>query len=132
MKENDQSLDDLIKLAVKSEGLCSPSADFTREVMTSISQVKNNRLTYRPLIPNYVMVGLVGILLVTIALQLFFPILPANALQHAFFDRAFEGMNLFFQGWPLSQRFTYIAGAGLLMLFLQSWMISRWYRRMHQ
>lgn len=131
MKANHQSLDDLIKLTVKSEGLFSPSADFTREVMTSISRAKKNRLTYRPLIPNYFMVGLAGILFATIVLQLFFPILPANALQHAFLDRALEGMNLFIKGWPLSQRFTYIAGAALLMLFLQSWMICRWYRKIH-
>lgn len=127
--DQNKSIDDLLKDIVKSEGL-TPSPDFTYIVMNAVLHEKKNPLVYKPLIPASVLWSVA--LLIVFATILFSSGYIQTGDHTSTLYKIINAIKLPSLSLQIPAVATYIIGSILILVMIQAFVLSGFYRRIYK
>ncbi len=124
-------IDNLIKNVLKEDGLEKPSNGFTGKVMHIIMEMDVKPVSYKPLIPKYVLVGIFSGVVLFI-LFLFSSNLKQAGNSSTYFDKVLNSLQIFQFNLEIPAQFSYIITSALIMLMIQVILIGKIYKKNHR
>lgn len=125
--KGEMKFDNLIKKTVTEEGLEIPPAGFSEKVMHSINET-SVRAVYKPLIPKYTLVAILGCIILSVIFFLVSGELSESAPRYlATVTKHFSKFHLEFS---LSPSLSYSIWAAMIILVIQAVLIGKIHRKM--
>jgi hypothetical protein len=124
-------IDNLIKNMLKEDGLEKPSNGFTDKVMHTIMEADAKPVSYKPLIPKYVLVGIFSGVVLFI-LFLFSSNLKQAGNSSTYFDKVLNSFQVFQFNLEIPAQFSYIITSALILFMIQAALIGTIYKKIHR
>ena len=122
-------IDDLIKTIVQEEGLDSPSNGFLDKVMGTVRETNGKVNVYKPLIPKYILTGIFSLVILFVIASGYQQLVAGNS---HYLDSIVNGIKILHFNLEMPADISYILISALIMIMIQTVVISTLYKRMHR